>query len=29
MVSTLQVNTIGPFAGNDITIEAAKTITGI
>ena len=28
MASTLQVNTIGPFAGNDIFIEAAKTITG-
>ena len=28
MVSILQVNTLGPFAGNDISIEAAKTITG-
>ena len=28
MASTLQVNTIGPFAGNDIFIEASKTITG-
>ena len=28
MASTLQVNTIGPFAGNDIFIETAKTITG-
>jgi hypothetical protein len=28
MASTLQVNTIGPFAGNDVFIETAKTITG-
>ena len=28
MVSTLQVNTIGPFTGTDITIETGKTITG-
>jgi len=28
MVSTLQVNTIGPFTGTDITIETGKTLTG-